>query len=88
MVICEAELVCKHFEYGIRTESFGRRVSVLVSAVVAHGGEVVGSRLNGIATVWMVGHRHGRVQTRVAWLALAADACEWYAGLVVSEKKD
>ncbi|NGM71622.1 hypothetical protein G6M89_22020 [Natronolimnobius sp. AArcel1] len=45
----------------------------------AHGDEEVGNRLDAIATIWMVGRRHGCVHTRVAWLALAADACEWYA---------
>ncbi len=44
-----------------------------------HGDKEVGNRLDAIATIWMVGRRHGRVHTRVAWLALAADACEWYA---------
>ncbi len=45
----------------------------------SHGDEEVGKRLDVIATIWMVGCRHGRVHTRVAWLALAADASEWYA---------
>jgi len=44
-----------------------------------HGDKEIGNRLDVIATIWMVGRRHGRVHTRVAWLALAADACEWYA---------
>ncbi|MFP8890636.1 hypothetical protein ACLI4U_12780 [Natrialbaceae archaeon A-CW2] len=44
-----------------------------------HGDKEIGNRLDAIATIWMVGRRHGRVHTRVAWLALAADACEWYA---------
>lgn len=29
----------------------------------AHGDGVVGSRLDGIAAIWMVGRRHGRVHT-------------------------
>ncbi len=44
-----------------------------------HGDKEIGYRLDAIATIWMVGRRHGRIHTRVAWLALAADACEWYA---------
>lgn len=44
-----------------------------------HGDKEIGNRLDAIATIWMVARRHGRVHTRVAWLALAADACEWYA---------
>ena len=44
-----------------------------------HGDKGIGNRLDAIATIWMVGRRHGRVHTRVAWLALATDACKWYA---------
>ncbi len=47
-----------------------------------HGDEEVRNRLDAIATIWMVGRRYGRVHTRVAWLALTADACEWYAELL------
>ncbi|RQG94807.1 hypothetical protein [Natrarchaeobius chitinivorans] len=48
----------------------------------SYGDNAVGNRLDAIATIWMVGRRHGRVHTRVAWLALAADACEWYADML------
>lgn len=44
-----------------------------------HGDKEIGNRLDAIATIWMIGRRHGRVHTRVSWLALTADACEWYA---------
>ncbi|WP_254810775.1 hypothetical protein [Natronosalvus amylolyticus] len=44
-----------------------------------HGDKEIGNRFDAIATIWMVGRWHGRVHTRVAWLALTADACEWYA---------
>ncbi len=45
----------------------------------SHGDKEIGNRLDAIATIWMVGRRHGRIHSRVAWLALAGDACEWYA---------
>ncbi|QFU84262.1 hypothetical protein GCU68_16890 (plasmid) [Natronorubrum aibiense] len=45
----------------------------------SHGDKEIGDRLDAIATIWMVGRRHGRIHTRVTRLALAADACEWYA---------
>ncbi len=53
-----------------------------------HGDKAVGDRLDAIATIWTVGRRHGRVHTRVAWLALAADACEWYAESLQRTRED
>lgn len=54
----------------------------------AHGDCIVAERLDAIATIWMVGRRHGRVHSRVAWLALAAGACEWYARVLLKTRED
>jgi len=53
-----------------------------------HGDKEIGNRLDAIATIWMVGRRHRRVHTRIAWLALAADACEWYAQSLQRTRED
>ena len=52
------------------------------------GGETIGDRLETIATIWMAGRHHGRVTTRVAWIELAADACEWYTRVLRPSSED
>ncbi len=54
----------------------------------SYGDRVVAERLDVLATIWMVGHRHRRIHTRVAWLAFAADACQWYARLLRRTRED
>lgn len=52
------------------------------------GDETVGDRLETIATIWMAGRHHGYVTTRVAWLELAADACDWYTRVLRPSSED